>query len=148
MSIETIRRLAADILGVGKNRIKMNPNEIQRVKESLTRGDVDTLIKDKIITLSEVRGRRKKTRRTRRGEGKRKGRRARVRKEDWMVQVRSQRAYLRALIKEGQLKKENKRVVYTKIKSGTFRSKTAMLTYLKENKMLSEKEAKKEVTNS
>jgi large subunit ribosomal protein L19e len=137
MSVATVKRLAADILDVGQNRIRMNPEEMQRVKEALTRGDVDALIKEKVITLSEQRGRKKlvKKNKGKRTRGKRKGVSRKNSKEEWMKRVRSQRKYLKQLLAENKMDKEHKRAIYMKIKSGVFKNKGTMLNYLKENKI-------------
>lgn len=137
MSVSTVRRLAANILKVGKNKIKMKQEDMPKIREALTRGDVENLIKDKIITLAITKGRATKNqKRKKRGKGKIKNARKIERKEKWMEQVRSQRRYLKKLLGEGKIQTGNKRHVYMKIKSGTFKSKMALMTYLEENNLV------------
>jgi len=49
MSIVTVRRLAADILGVGENKVWISPEKISEVSSALTRDDVRALIKQGTI---------------------------------------------------------------------------------------------------
>ncbi len=136
MSVATVKRLASDLLGVGENKIRINPAEIKRTEEAMTRVDVLSLIKDGVVYKIPKSGRRKNEKRPRRSTGKRRGRGTIHQKEEWMKKVRSQRKYLKELLKSGELVKEFKRSVYGKIKSGIFKSKKTMYTYLKENNMM------------
>jgi large subunit ribosomal protein L19e len=134
MTLATIRRLAADILGVGERKVKMDPTRVKEVDKALTRADVKNLIKSKVISKAPIRGRRKKVAKKRRGPGSKKGAmgaRA-AHKEMWMAKVRAQRNLLKQLMVDGALPKEHKRKIYGRIKSGLFKSKRAFLTYLKE----------------
>jgi large subunit ribosomal protein L19e len=138
MTIQTVKRLAADILNVGVNRIRIKPENVEKAAEALTRQDVKALIDDGTIYKIKKRGRRKKKKKRKRGEGSIKGHSAKERKRRWMILVRSQRACLKELLKNGLLEKKYRKMIYRKIKSGTFKSKKAMLTYLKENNLLKE----------
>ena len=145
MAIHTVRRIAADILGVGERRIRFDPEKISDVKNAMTRLDVEDLIKNKTISVLPVKGRKKKEKRKKRGAGSRKGKPKGKQKEAWMTKIRSQRTLLRKLLESGVLDKENKRYIYLKIKGGAFRNKRAMITYLKENELIPEDfELKKE----
>jgi len=134
MAFDTVRRLAADILSVGQNRIRFAADKLADIKNAMTRADVRELINKKAITALPKKGRRKKERREKRGEGSRKGSKsAKERKKEWMARVRSQRKLLRWLVENKVLKPEHKRMVYLKIKGNSFRSKKAMIAYLKDN---------------
>ena len=140
MAVNTVKRLAADIMdvGLGRVRFKQDTSTLSRVKEALTRADVQALIKDGVVYKLPVKGRRKVTKRKKRGKGSRKGKTIIPDKVKWMERVRAQRKYLRELIESGALKKEDKRAVYRRIKSGLFRSKKAMSIYLNEAGMIDE----------
>ena len=60
MSLATIRRMAADLMGVGENRIRMKPDELVSIKTAITRKDVLNLIDQKNIYAIPVQGRLKK----------------------------------------------------------------------------------------
>ena len=142
MSAITVKRLAADILGVGVNRIRIKQGEKARAMEALTREDVRGLIDDGAVYSIRYVGPRTKPPRKKKGRGKRKGTKysRKGKKEAWMERIRSQRKYLSELLKSGEVPAEFKRKVYLKIKGGSFRGKKALLTYLKENEMYVEKE--------
>ncbi len=137
MTVESVKRLAANILHVGTNRIRIKQEEIRKVEEALTRADVKGLIKDGVLYALKKQGRRKKEKRRKRGVGNVKGS-ATYQKEKWIELVRSQRSYLKQLLKSGALEKKHKKLVYGRIKGGFFKSKKTMLTYLKENNMINE----------
>ena len=140
MAIETVKRLASDLLGVGENKIRIKPVEIKRAEEALTRGDVLALIKEGIVYKMPKSGRRKKEKRSRRHSGSKRGRLTINQKEEWMKKIRAQRKYLRLLVQNDELKKEFKRVIYGKVKSGIFKNKKAFYAYLKENNLLNIKQ--------
>jgi large subunit ribosomal protein L19e len=135
MSMDTIRRLAADILDVGERKVRISPEGVKEAEKAMTRSDVRELIHKGIITKAPIQGRRKKERRRRRSTGSRKGT-AKTRaggKAVWMEKVRSQRAFLKQLLAENAFEPKHKRILYMRIKSGLFRSKRAFLAYLKDN---------------
>ncbi len=138
MAVNTVRRLAAEMLNVGENRIKINSENIAEVKSAMTRADIKALIDKGTIKALPKKGRKKKERRKKRGSGSIKGARGKKRKRDWMVKIRAQRKLIRKLLELGVLPKEEKRAIYLKAKSGTFRNKRAMLAYLKENDLIPE----------
>jgi len=137
MSFDTVRRLAADILAVGEKRIRFVSDKLSDIKSAMSRADVRDLIDKKAIIVLPKKGRRKKTKREKRGEGSRKGSKSNEdRKREWMNRVRAQRKLLRLLIANNILKGEHKRKIYLKIKGNSFRNKRALVTYLKDNELI------------
>lgn len=137
MTIATVRRLAADIMNVGQNKVRISPDGLKEAEGALTRADVKGLIDKGVITKVRPAGRASKKRTKRRGRGKRKGSTVST-KDLWMKKVRAQRKFLRMLLKTEALKESEKRGIYKKVKSGIFRNKKAMLLYLKENGLVAE----------
>jgi len=137
MTIATVRRLAADIMNVGQNKVRISPDGLKEAEGALTRADVKGLIDKGVITKVKPAGRASKKRTKRRGRGKRKGSTMST-KELWMEKVRAQRRFLRMLLKTEALKESEKRSIYQKVKSGIFRNKKALLLYLKENGLVAE----------
>lgn len=135
MTITTVRRLAADILGVGRNKVRISPDGLKEAEGALTRADVKGLIDKGIVSKAKYPGRASKKKKKRRGHGSRKGKTS-EKKERWMEKVRAQRKFLRMLLEGGALDKAEKRQLYGKIKSGIFRNKRALLLYLKDNKLV------------
>jgi len=138
MTIGTVKRLAADMMGIGVSRVRIQPDRFKEADKAVTRADVRNLIKAGIVKKAPVHGRRKKERSSERGHGSRKGtaKTRRGSKDVWMAKVRSQRSLLRQVLAEGALDPTNKRKIYNRVKSGLFRSKRAFITYLKEGGML------------
>jgi len=143
MDLSLQRKLASEILGVGKDRIWIDPNKIQDVSKALSRSDILDLIDKGIIRVKQVRGQsrtwanyikeqRKKGRR--RGAGSRKGsRKARLdKKESWMKRIRAIRKLLRELKEKNIIDKKLYRDLYKRAKSNEFKSKRAILIYLKD----------------
>ncbi|HSB47077.1 MAG TPA: 50S ribosomal protein L19e [Candidatus Bilamarchaeum sp.] len=135
MTIQTVRRLAADIMRVGENKVKISPDGIKEAEGALTRSDVKGLIEKGIVTRLKPQGRASTGRLGRRGHGKRKGHPL-DQKDVWMAKIRSQRRFLSMIVSDKALKEGSKRGIYSKLKSGIFRNKKAMLVYLKENKLV------------
>jgi large subunit ribosomal protein L19e len=135
MTIATVRRLAADIMRVGENKIKINPEGVKEAEGALTRSDVKGLIEKGIIRKDPPQGRASTKRVGRTGHGRRRGTPI-DHKTAWMMKIRAQRNVYQMLIASGDLKQENRRAVYSKIKSGMLRSKRALLIYLKEANMV------------
>lgn len=132
MTLATVKRLAADIFSVGRNKVRISPEGIKEAEGALTRSDVRSLIEKGIITKRKPEGRASTGRLTRRGRGRRKGTPVDS-KRAWMEKVRAQRRFLFMLLESGALKMEQKRALYQKVKSGIFRNKRAMFLYLKDN---------------
>jgi large subunit ribosomal protein L19e len=138
MTIATIRRLAAGLMRIGQSKVRFDPARVNEADKALTRADVKNLIQSKVITKAPIKGRRKKPDKRRRGAGSKKGSmgaRA-VQKDLWMAKVRAQRKLLNQLLSDGALPQEHKRKMYGRIKSGLFKSKRALLTYLKEGGLI------------
>lgn len=140
--IDTVKRIASDLLGVGVNKIRIKKEEIKKAENALTREDVRNLIKEKVIYIkSDIKKKKnKKAKKRKINAGSRKGaKNARTKpKKSWMKNVRAQRALLKDLILNKKLDKKYKKLIYSKIKGGAFKGKNAMLLYLKENNMLIE----------
>lgn len=134
MAFDTVRRIAADILGVGENRIRFASDKLGEIKNAMMRADVRDLISKKVITVAPKKGRRKKRHRKKHGEGSRKGSKSgKERKKEWMARIRSQRKLLARLVEDKIIRREHKKTVYLKIKGNSFRSKRALIAYLKDN---------------
>ena len=109
------KRLAADELDVGKNRVWFDPDEQGEIADAITRDDVRGLIDRDIIQTkgekrsnSRGRARERNEKRAyghRKGHGSRKGT-ANARqntKDEWRSRIRAQRRRLRELRDEGDL---------------------------------------------
>ena len=143
------RRIAADLLKCGENRVWIDPEKMEDVSTAITREDVRRLIHDGVIKKKPVRGQstyrtklkteaRKKGRH--RGPGSRKGKKtARMsRKERWMMTIRALRKELRKLKAEGKLDEHTYRRLYIRAKGGQFKNKRQLYLFMQEHDILKE----------
>ena len=147
MKLNVHRRLAADILGVGVNRVWINPSRVADVSAAITRDDIKRLIRQGAIKakgkMAISRGRfreraAKRRRGLRRGTGSRKGtaEARHPKKERWIRTVRPLRARLRELRGKGEINAREYRMLYRMVKGGSFKSRAHLETYLKERGLL------------
>ena len=135
------RRLASDVLDVGKNRVWFDPESQGEIAEAITREDVRELVSQGVIRAKTAKGNSRGRARERnkkrayghkKGPGKRKGK-AGARnpsKEEWKNNIRAQRRKLRELRDEGDLDATEYRELYQKAGGGEFRSVRYMLNYI------------------
>ena len=133
MQITNQKKMAAQILKCGVNRVWVDPRYIDQVSGAVQKSDVRELIEEGLIKArpikgtSRVRARKLTEQRSkgrRRGHGSRKGRaRARLPKKNrWMRTIRSQRRTLKGMRQEGTLQASEYRYYYRKAKGGSYRS--------------------------
>jgi large subunit ribosomal protein L19e len=141
------RRMAAELLGVGRGRVYINPLHNDDVAEAVTRADIRALIRKGLIETrsiqgtSRVRARKlaeQKQSGRRRGPGSRKGAKgARTpRKARWMRLIRPVRQELARLREEKKITPTQYRVYYRKAKGGAFRSRAHLISHLKTDGVL------------
>lgn len=149
MNLLSKRRIAAEILKCGENRVWIDPNSIEEVSEAVTRDDIRYLIKRGIIQKKPVKGqsrsrtnyvKRQKEKGRRKGHGSRKGAKyARYpRKMKWIKTIRALRRTLRELRDSGKIDAKTYRRFYRLAKGGAFKSKSHMLTHLRMEGILKE----------
>ncbi len=146
MKLKSQKRIAAQVLKVGKTSVKFDPERLSDIKEAITKQDIRGLVNDKAIT-SRPRGSQSKSRLRDRLAQKRKGRQkgagrkkgkktARISKKAiWMVKTRIQRSYIKELREKKLIEVKTYRETYKKIKGNYFRSKNHIKLYLTENKL-------------
>ncbi|MBN1156076.1 50S ribosomal protein L19e [Candidatus Woesearchaeota archaeon] len=138
MKLKLQRRLAAQILKASPKRIRFDTENLDEIKQAITKADVRGLINDRIITKINKRGvSRARVSDRKSGPGSRKGKQtARLPKKIfWMNQIRAQREFMTELRVKGLITKKTFRAIYAKAKGGFFRSKRHIKIYLDENKL-------------
>jgi large subunit ribosomal protein L19e len=137
------RRLAADILDVGQNRIRFDPDAQSEIADAITRDDVRELIDDGTIEAKTAtgnsRGRARKRQKKRsyghqKGHGSRKGKSGGRQddKEKWQSQIRAQRRELRELREAGDIDRAQYRELYDQASGGEFDSVADLNRYINE----------------
>ncbi len=138
------RRLAAQILKIGQNRVWIDPERMDDVEGAITREEVRKLIHEKVINSLPEKGVSRSRAKTIR-EKKRKGRRsgpgsitgaahAKVtKKEAWMIRIRSLRRKLRELKAKKVITEKTYSQYYRMAGSGRFQSLAELERNLKAN---------------
>ena len=146
MNLRAQRRIAAEILKVGQNCVKINPEREDDVSMAITRSDIRTLIHEKGITarynrgISRARARfihLQKKKGKRHGIGSRKGKKTTFtpKKEAWMQRIRPQRRFLRRLRTRRVITVATYRKLYRWASSGMFRTVAYLDNFIKEKKL-------------
>ncbi|ELY94967.1 50S ribosomal protein L19e [Natrialba hulunbeirensis JCM 10989] len=138
------KRLAADVLDVGQNRVWFDPDSQADIAEAITRDEIRELVQDGRIQAKDATGNSRGRARERnakrayghkKGPGKRRGKKGarQNEKDDWQNKIRAQRRKLRELRDKGELTPTQYRELYKKAGGGEFRSVRYLLNYIDEN---------------
>lgn len=141
------RRLSAQILKCGKNRVVFDQNSIDDIKGAITKADIRVLInqgvisKKRVLSTSRFQARNKKYQKSasrQKGFGSRKGKStARLEpKREWMNKIRLQRGFIKSLRDKGMVASADYHELYMKSKGGFFRSLRHLKLYTKERDMV------------
>jgi len=147
MNLTTQKRLAADILKVGENRVWIDPEKTNEVSKAITRENVKQLIDNRAIMAKPQKGissyrskkiaaQKKKGRR--KGHGSTKGAKGarNPKKKKWMTTIRALRTDLKDMRENREINKTTYRKLYRMAKGGAFRSKSYMKTYAQDHNLL------------
>ncbi len=139
MSLKSQRRLAAEILKVGQNRIRIDPQKIDEVEVAITREEIKRLIHEKIIQPIPEKGisrsrahilHKKKKKGLRKGPGSRSKTRV-TDKKIWMKKIRALRRRLRELKEKRVITQNTYRQFYEMAGSGAFESIAELERHIK-----------------
>ncbi|MDQ1280210.1 MAG: large subunit ribosomal protein L19e [Thermoproteota archaeon] len=141
MSLRNQRRLAAEVMKVGENRVWVNPEKIDDVEGVITRVEISKLVHEGTIRarpesgVSRARAKilsDKKRRGLKRGVGSRQGKKtARTPgKETWESRIRAIRAHLRILKDRRIIQKDVYRKLYLMAKGGAFSDTSRVEQYI------------------
>ena len=130
MSLNSQRRLAAEVLKIGENRVWIDPDRIDEVETAITREEIRKLIHEKAIQprpkigISRSRARVVHAQRKKgRGRGPGKRSKSRVsRKQIWIRKIRTLRTRLRELREKRVVTESTYRQFYVLAGSGMFDS--------------------------
>lgn len=141
------RRISADILKCGRNRIRFDPEKTEEIKEAITKSDIRALISSGAITKRRVKStsrfwarkiKEQKKSGKRRGPGSRKGKKTarKAPKRTWINNIRLQRKFIKSLRDNKAITSEIYHEIYLKSKGGFFRSLRHLKTYSQERGIL------------
>ena len=134
------RRLAADVLDVGENRVWLDPEAQGEIAEAITREDIREVVDNGTVesktAKSNSRGRAREREEQRAaghqsGPGTRKGTAGarEDRKDAWVSRIRAQRRRLKELRADGTLDRTQYRALYNKAGGGEFDSVDRLETF-------------------
>lgn len=135
------KRLAADIMGCGKDRVWLDPEAQEDVADAITREDVRELIEEGVVRekrkkgVSRGRARERDEKRKyghQKGPGTRKGNKGARSdpKDEWKSGVRALRKELRRMKREDEIDATEYRELYAKAKGGEFGSVRYLRNYV------------------
>ncbi len=139
------RRLAAEVMCVGVNRVWLDPEASKDIAAALTREDIRKLIEEKKVGARAKRGvsrgRARKVDETRayghrKGHGSRSGAKGarRPKKEQWMKKIRALRSRLKELRDNKTIDISTYRKLYSKAKGGEYRSRAHLDSHIEQLK--------------
>jgi len=142
LSLRSQRRLAAEILKVGENRVWIDPDRTEDVEAAITREEIRKLIHEGVVQSLPEKGvsrarakvlREKKRRGLRRGPGRKSGSaKTRVsKKQAWMKKIRPLRKKLRELKASRAITESVYRRLYSMAGSGIFESTADLERYIR-----------------
>lgn len=138
------KRMAADVLDVGKGRVWFDPDAQAEIADAITREDVRELVDQGTIRAKTATGNSKgraRERAAKRAYGHRKGpgsRRGKAggrknKKDEWVSRIRAQRRRLKELRDDGPLDRTQYRELYNKASGGEFDSVDRLEAYIENN---------------
>jgi len=143
MSVTSQRRIAADIMKVGENRVWLDPEDIDAISSAITRAEIRKLIHEGAIrALPETGSSRGRTRtlKSKRNIGRRSGHGSRkgahiTRKTAWMLRIRAIRDRLRELRDKRMIQTGTYRKLFLMAKGGAFRDSSHLDEYIEAHKL-------------
>ena len=149
MDLKNQRRIAAQLLKCGENRVWIDPNRTEDASDAITRADVRTLISSGAIVSKQKTGvsrgrtnyrKAQRAKGRRRGHGSRRGTKhaRKPSKEVWMQSIRPIRIKLKELRDTGKIDRAIYREYYLKAKGGVFKSRPHLVSHLKAEGILKE----------
>ncbi len=149
MNLKNQRRIAAQLLKCGVNRVWIDPNRTEDASDAITRGDVRTLIASGAVVAKQKqgisRGRAEHTRAQKRkgrqtGHGSRRGRKGarKPTKERWIQAIRPIRRKLKELRDSGKIDSATYRKYYLQAKGGVFKSRPHLESHMRTEGVLKE----------
>ncbi len=123
MNLSKKKSLASRALKIGKGRVIFVAGRLDEVKDSITKKDIQDLVKSGAIKIREVKGRRTivKSKKRKRGPGKVK-KKINFRKRDYVIITRKLRTYVGNMRDKDKISRENYKTARKKIKNKEFKS--------------------------
>ena len=145
--LDVQRRLAAQILKCGVNRVRFDPERLSDIKDAITKSDVraligeDAIFRKRLLNTSGFWSRKIKAQKIKskqKGAGSRKGKKtARLNpKTAWMNKIRLQRDFIKSMRDKKSIDTTSYHELYMKSKGGFFRSIRHLKLYVTERGLI------------
>lgn len=139
------RRLAAEVMSIGVNRVWLDPEASKDIAVALTREDIRKLIEEGKVGKRDIKGISRGRARElhdarayghRKGHGSRSGAKGarRPKKEQWMKRIRALRSQLREMRDNKTIEVSTYRKLYRKAKGGEYRSRAHLKAQIEQLK--------------
>jgi len=143
LNLRSKRRLAADVLGVGEDRIRFDPEAEDFIQDAITRSTIRGLVGLGAIKVAPVKGNSRGRFRTKHRKGKirhqgslKGAKKARSpKKQAWVHKVRALMWRLTVARDRNEVTKENYTKLYRQIKGGQVRDVKRLLEMIKESRV-------------
>jgi large subunit ribosomal protein L19e len=133
VDLSSKRRMAAQMLGVGESRVRIDPEATEQLQDAITRESIRGWLSAGLIWVEpakgnsrgRVRARHLKGKTKGKGQGSKKGAQgARVgKKRIWITRVRMMRRILKMLRDRGDITNANFKLLYGQVKGGQIRTR-------------------------
>jgi large subunit ribosomal protein L19e len=133
VDLSSKRRMAAQVLGVGESRVRIDPEATEQLQDAITRENVRGWISAGLIWVEPAKGnsrgrvrlRHLKKKKRGKGQGSKKGAKgARAgKKRVWVTRVRMLRHILKTMRDRGELTNENFKLLYRQVKGAQIRTR-------------------------
>lgn len=144
MDLSSQKRMAADVLDIGQNRVWIDPGRADEVENAITKQDIRNLIESGVIQKKDKQGNSRGRAREsdaqqhkgrQKGPGRRQGSKEgrKKSKDEWKEQIRAIRTELKEMRDSDELTSSQYRELYNRAKGGFFRNKKHMNIYIEKN---------------
>jgi len=132
MNLSKKKILSARTLKVGKERIVFLKSRLNEIKEAITKQDIKDLKKDGVISVKEIKGRKKKILNSKKKKKSTGNIRKNVnkRKQEYVILTRKLRRYAAEMKKQRKLSDDEVKEIRKKIRNRIFRSKAHLKEYI------------------
>ena len=128
-NLNTQKRLSAELLGVGENKVIFDNSRLEDISKAITRQDIADLIKDKAI-IKRITGKSKKKKENlKRGVGRVRVR-VKSRKKRYMAKIRKLRRYLTEVRDKKVISVQEYQKLRRLSKSGQFKTRRHLMEHL------------------
>lgn len=123
MNLNKKKSLASRTLGIGKTRIVFNINNLNEIKEAITKQDIRDLVANGAIIIKSPKGRKKIVKRNLRRRMGSVRKKVKTGKQDYVKRIRKLRSYLKELKSHDKVSGEKYWKIRKELKASTHKTK-------------------------